>query len=264
MDKEQKAAVVKELSTELEDADAVFAIDYRGISVPQAAELREELRGSETRFRVVKNRITLRAADAAGTTSLKEHLEGPTALAFVKGDAALAAKTIARLGSQWDLLTYKGGLMEGDVLDPESFQAIARLPGRDALNAQAAGIIASPLTGLIRGLGSMVQGLAIQLHQISEKGLVSGEAPPATEGAEEDQQPQGAETSEPDPEPTSSPEETSQEDLPEEAAEERAEVTDQTAEGDAEIGSAQEEATEDGEAGEERSDDSDEDEKEDR
>jgi len=202
MDREQKTAVVEGLASELKDATAIFAVDYRGISVPQAAELREGLRDADTRFRIVKNRLTLRAADAAGTDGLKAHLSGPTALALVKGDAALAAKTLRRLGTEWELLEYKGGLMDGEALDPDTFTAIARLPGREALNAQLAGTVASPITGLVRGLGSMVQGLALQLGQIAEQGLVSGEAPAADEPA-------------PDPEPTESPEETSEEEAPE-------------------------------------------------
>src|SRR6187200_3144001 len=169
MDREQKTAVVKELASELKDAEAIFAVDYRGISVPQAAELRSGLRDADARFRVVKNRLTLRAADEAGTASLKEYLAGPTALTFVKGDAALAAKTLFRLGSEWELLDYKGGLMDGEALDPDSLQAIARLPGRDQLNAQFAGVVASPLTGLVRGLGALLSGLAIALGQIQEQ-----------------------------------------------------------------------------------------------
>jgi large subunit ribosomal protein L10 len=243
MNKDQKTAVVAELTDELKEADAIFAIDYRGISVPQAAELREGLRDADTRFRVVKNRLTLRAADAAGTETIKEHLEGPTALALVKGDAALAAKTIFRLGSEWEVLEYKGGIMDGEPLDADSFKAIARLPGREALNAQAAGLIASPLTGLVRGLGSMVQGLALQLGQIAEKGLVSGEAPAEEETPAEEEAP-AAEEPKPDPEPSESPEESSEEEAPEgEEAGEESQV-EETTEGDAEIGEAQEEAQE--------------------
>jgi large subunit ribosomal protein L10 len=230
MDRDQKTAVVKELTEELKDAEAIFAVDYRGISVPQAAELRSGLRDADARFRVVKNRLTLRAAEAAGTESLKEHLEGPTALTFVKGDAALAAKTIFRLGSEWELLDYKGGLMDGETLDPDSFKAIARLPGRDQLNAQFAGIVASPLTGLVRGLGSMIQGLALQLGQIAEQGLVSGEAPSAEEPA-------------PDPEPAESPEESSEEQAPEGEEAGQGEPA-ETAEGDADIGEEPAEADE--------------------
>ncbi len=252
MDKEQKTAVVEKLTEELKDAKAIFAVDYRGISVPQAAELRAGLRDADTRFRVVKNRLTLRAADAAGTDGLKDHLTGPTALAFVQGDAALAAKTISKLGSEWQLLAYKGGLMDGAALDPDSFTAIARLPGRDALNAQIAGVVASPLTGLVRGLGSMIQGLALQLGQIAEQGLVAGE------DAASDEAP-AAEEAAPDPEPSESPEERSEEQAPEgenAGQEEPAE----TGEGDQDI--AEEPATEDdGEgaaASEETSEDSDE------
>ena len=231
MDREQKTAVVEELATELKDATAIFAVDYRGISVPQAAELRAGLRDADTRFRIVKNRLTLRAADEAGTDVIKTYLSGPTALALVKGDAALAAKTINRLGSEWELLDYKGGLMDGAELDPDTFKAIARLPGREALNAQLAGVVASPLTGLVRGLGSMIQGLALQLGQIAEQGLVTGEAPAAEEPA-------------PDPEPAESPEESSEEEAPEgeEAGQGEAE---ETTEGDADIGEEAPEETSD-------------------
>jgi large subunit ribosomal protein L10 len=246
MDKDQKTAVVKELAEQLKDAQAIFAMDYRGISVPQAAELREGLRQADTRFRIVKNRLTLRAADAAGTDALKDHLTGPTALALVKGDAALAAKTLSRLGSEWELLDYKGGLMDGEQLDPDSFKAIARLPGREALNAQIAGVVASPLTGLVRGLGSMIQGLALQLGQIAEQGLVTGEAP-------------SAEESQPDPEPTESPEETSEEEAPEGEEAGQGEAA-ETTEGDQDIGeepAAEESPGGTEEAGEETSEDSD-------
>jgi large subunit ribosomal protein L10 len=237
MDRDQKTAVVKELAGELKDAQAIFAVDYRGISVPQAAELRSGLLDADARFRIVKNRLTLRAADEAGTESLKEYLEGPTALTFVKGDAALAAKTIFRLGSEWELLTYKGGLMDGETLDEDSFVAIARLPGRDQLNAQFAGVVASPLTGLVRGLGSMIQGLALQLGQIAEQGLVTGE-PPKEEASSD-----GEAESPDDPEPTESPEESSDEQAPEGEDAGQDEAT-ETGEGDQDIG--EEPATEGG------------------
>ena len=247
MDREQKTAVVKELADELKDSQAIFAVDYRGMSVPQAAELRSGLRDADARFRIVKNRLTLRAADAAGTEALKEHLEGPTALAFVKGDAALAAKTIFRLGSEWELLDYKGGLMDGQVLDADSFKAIARLPGREQLNAQFAGIVASPITGLVRGLGSMIQGLALQLGQVAEQGLVTGEAPAdeppkedasdeaASDDAASDAAPPAADESEPDPQPSESPEESSEEDAPEGEEAGQSDAA-ETVEGDQDLG----------------------------
>ena len=252
MNKEQKTAVVEELSSELKDADAIFAIDYRGISVPQAAELRSGLRDADARFRIVKNRLTLLAADKAGTEAIKDHLSGPTALTLVQGDVALAAKTIRKLGDEWELLEFKGGIMDGQPLEPDSFIAIAKLPGRDQLNAQFAGIVASPLTGLVRGLGSMVQGLASQLQQIADQGLVTGEAPPAEEAPPAP----AAENGDPDPEPSESPEEQPSEEVAPEG-EEAGEPVPETGEGDADPGAA-DEAGGEGEADTETSEDSDE------
>lgn len=188
MNREEKSATIQEIAAQIEASEAIFAVDYRGISVPQAAELRAKLREADASFRIVKNRLTKLAADKAGEERLAELLEGPTALTFVRGDTAQAAKAITTFNKEHEVLTFKGGFMEATTLDEDTFKSIARLPGRDVLNGQFAGIVASPLTGLVRGLGSMIQGLALQLGQIAEKGLVSGEAPaaaPADEGEAE-------------------------------------------------------------------------------
>ena len=183
MNREQKAALVEELAEEIRGAEAIFAVDYRGISVPDAAELRARLRDSGTRFRIVKNSLTERASDKAGTDSLKELLEGPTALAFVGGDAALAAKALNDRGRALGTLEFKGGLMNGAPLSAEEIRSIARLPARDVLHGQLVGTIAAPLTGLVRTLNALISGLAVQLGQIAEQGLVGAESAPAP-GAE--------------------------------------------------------------------------------
>src|SRR5256714_8695591 len=176
MNKEQKAAVVDEVAGAIQAADAIFAIDYRGISVPQAKELRTALTDAGASFRVVKNTLTERAADKAGAESLEELLEGPTAFTFVtpEGDVALAAKAIATFRRQNRVLEFKGGTMSGDPLTIDQIEELARLPGRDQLHGQLVGVIASPITTLVRGLASMISGLAIQLQQVSEQGLVGG------------------------------------------------------------------------------------------
>ncbi|HSS42199.1 MAG TPA: 50S ribosomal protein L10 [Solirubrobacterales bacterium] len=182
MNREEKSAAIKEIAAEIEGSEAIFAVDYRGISVPQAAELRSKLREADASFRIVKNRLTKIAAEQAGEERLAALLQGPTALTFVRGDTAQAAKAITTFNKEHDVLTYKGGFMEATSLDEVAFKSIAKLPSREVLNGQLAGVVASPLTGLVRGLGSMIQGLALQLGQIAEKGLVSGEAPaPAAE-----------------------------------------------------------------------------------
>ena len=186
MNREEKSAAIQEIAAEIEGSEAIFAVDYRGISVSQAAELRSKLREADASFRVVKNRLTKIAADQAGEERLAELLQGPTALTFVRGDTAQAAKAITTFNKQHDVLTYKGGFMDATALDDAAFKSIAKLPGRDVLNGQLAGVVASPLTGLVRGLGSMIQGLALQLGQIAEQGLVSGDATPAGPVSDED------------------------------------------------------------------------------
>jgi len=176
MKREQKTAVVEELTSTLGEADAIFAVDYRGISVGQAAELRGRLREADAVFKVVKNRLAKRATASAGAEAIDEHLVGPTALTLVRGDAVIAAKAISIFARENGVLEFKGGLMDGEVLDPEGFAAIARLPGLDVLRGQLVGVAASPITGLARGLGSMLSGLAVALGQIADQGLVSGEA----------------------------------------------------------------------------------------
>jgi large subunit ribosomal protein L10 len=184
MNREEKSATIQEIAAQIEASEAIFAVDYRGISVSQAAELRSNLREADASFRVVKNRLTKIAADKAGEERLAELLQGPTALTFVRGDTAQAAKAISTFNKEHDVLTYKGGFMDTTSLDEAGFKSIALLPTRDVLNGQFAGVVASPLTGLVRGLGSMIQGLASQLGQIADQGLVSGETAPA-EPAEE-------------------------------------------------------------------------------
>jgi large subunit ribosomal protein L10 len=218
MNREQKAAAIAEIAENIKESDAVIAVDYRGISVPQAAELRAKLREAGTRFRVVKNTLTERAADEAGAEALKPLLEGPTAFAFVRGDAAAAAKAIADYARATDLLPFKGGLMDGNPLTPDEIKAISRLPSRDVLYGQLVGAVAYPLTGLARTLKGLISGMAVALGQIQEKGLVGGDAPAAEAPAAE--APAAEAPAEPEPEPEAAAE-------PEPAAEETSTSTDE-------------------------------------
>ena len=145
--------------------------------MPQAAELRTQLREADATFRVTKNTLTERAADKAGAEGLKEHLEGPTALTLVRGDAAAAAKAIADFNRANGILTFKGGWMNGAPLTADEIIAISRLPSRDVLYGRLVGMVACPLTGLAAGLSNLISGLGRQLAQIAEQGLVGGDAP---------------------------------------------------------------------------------------
>jgi large subunit ribosomal protein L10 len=198
--------VVDEVAAQIKESEAVFAVDYRGISVQQVAELRRRLGEADATLRVVKNTLTERAADQVGAEGLKALLDGPTAFTFVRGDAALAAKAIATFRREHSVPEFKGGTMAGADLSVDELQAIALLPARDVLHGQLVGVLASPVTGLVRGLNQLIEGLAQQLGQIAEQGLIGGgEAPAAGEApgeeapaAEEDAPAEGAPAAEED------------------------------------------------------------------
>jgi large subunit ribosomal protein L10 len=184
MNREEKAAVVDEIAGQIAAADAVIAVDYRGVNVSQIAEVRAKLRESDTKLRVVKNSLSERAADQAGAQALKPLLIGPTALALVGGDVAVAAKALSDVQRVLrGPLEFKGGLLNGAVLSADEIRTIARLPARGVLHAQLVGTIAAPLTGLARSLNALISGVAIQLQAIADQGLVSG-SEPATEATE--------------------------------------------------------------------------------
>lgn len=187
MNRDQKAIFVAEVAEQIRTAGAIYAVDYRGLSVQQSTQLRTQLHESGATFRVVKNRLTKLAADQAEVGSLKELLEGPTALCFVRedGDPALAAKAIATFRRQHQLPQFKGGALDGRTLTTAELESIAQLPSREVLQAQFVATVASPLSGLVRGLNSLLAGLALQLQQIHDQGLIeTGSPPPASQPAE--------------------------------------------------------------------------------
>jgi large subunit ribosomal protein L10 len=234
MNRDQKTAVVHELAEQIRSAEAIIAVDYRGISVAEVADLRTKLRDAEARFRVVKNSLTERASDEAGAELLRPMLEGPTALTFISGDAALAAKALNDAARTLGTLEFKGGVMNGALLSAEEIRSLARLPSRDLMYAQLVGTIASPLSGLVRTLNALISGLAVQLQQVAEQGLVSGESPSTSEA------PSASETE--GEAPAAGASASDADDAPPEPVTESSEETETEAASDAEASEAKEEA----------------------
>lgn len=185
MNRHQKEQAVGNLAYEFSEAEAVYAVDYRGLSVAQISELRSRLLQNDTKLKVVKNSVTKLAAEKAEVTSINEELSGPTALAFVRGDAAASAKILnGFVKESGDILELKGGLLNGKPLTSADVVAIAKLPSREQLIGQLVGLIASPITGTARSLNALLSGLPRQLQQIADQGLVGGGAAPAAPAEE--------------------------------------------------------------------------------
>lgn len=186
MNREQKTAAVAEIVENIQSSDAVLAVDYRGLTVTQAAELRSALRDNNATLAVAKNTLTGRAITEVGESAegLRGFLAGPTALTYVKGDVAATAKAITTFAkANGDMPAFKGGILEGQALSVDEIVAISKLPSRDVLYGQLVGVVAAPLTGLARGLNALIGGLAIALAGVQEKKesgeIPSGEAPAA-------------------------------------------------------------------------------------
>jgi large subunit ribosomal protein L10 len=179
LNREEKAAVIEDVASQIKEAQAIFAVDYRGLSVKQAADLRSRLIEIDANLRVVKNTLTERAADQVGAEPLKQFLEGPTAFTFVNGDPVLAAKALAAFRREAQLPEFKGGWMDGKEITVAEIEALSKLPSLDVMHGQLVGLVANPLSSLVRTLNALLSGIAIALGQIQEQGLVSGEAPAA-------------------------------------------------------------------------------------
>ena len=146
MPKPEKTAVVEEIRTKLHDADAAVLTEYRGLSVRALAELRGSLRPANAEYKVFKNRLARRAAEAAGLDDLLPLLEGPVAIAFVHGDAVPAAKALRDFGRTNPELVVKGGLLGPRLITAAELTALADIPPREQLLAMLAGGFQAPLT----------------------------------------------------------------------------------------------------------------------
>ena len=151
----EKVAVVEEVTAKLTAADAVIVTEYRGMKVSQLAGLRRQLRDNGGEYKVYKNTLARFAAQNAGVAELAELMIGPTALAFVSGDAAAVAKVLRDAARTNPMLIIKGGTMSGSTLSAKDVESLADLPSREVLLARFAGALQAPLVktaGLLQAL----------------------------------------------------------------------------------------------------------------
>jgi len=188
----EKERVVAELSKRLRDTDTLMVADYRGLTMPEIDELRSRLLEAGARFTVVKNTLTRRAAEEAGTTEVLDLIEGPTAIAFLEadGDPVAAAKMLNEAARANDVLVIRGGLLEGTVVGDAEIKHLATLPAADVLRAQLAGAVVAPLTTVVglftAPLRDLVGVIDARIRQLEEDGETVAE--PEAEAAPEEPQ----------------------------------------------------------------------------
>ena len=229
MRRDQKEQVVEELSARLKAAETLLVADYRGLTMPQIDELRTRLLESGARFTVVKNTLTRRAAEAAGTEGLLTLLDGPSAIAFLEadGDMVAAAKALAEAARTTNVLEIRGGIMQGRTVTAEEVETLAKLPAPEVLRGQVLGAIIAPLTALTGLLNAPLQNL---------RGLIDARIEQL--GGEEEAGPEPEPEAVPEPEVEAAPAEDSPSEEEPVAEEESAEDTTRA---DATASAAQEE-----------------------
>ncbi len=179
----QKEETAQQLREELAGVPHAILVDFRGLNVEGAMNLRRKLREGDARFKVVKNSTARRAIEGMPLAELNDVFEGQTAIAYTAGDIVSMAKTLRDFSSEFETPNFKAGIVDGAPISVEEFEQLADLPPREELIAKALYLMYYQITGLVTALNAILRGFVVVLEQIREKKEASGEAPPAVEEA---------------------------------------------------------------------------------
>jgi large subunit ribosomal protein L10 len=192
MARPDKTAAVAELADELRGSTAIVLTEYRGLSVKQLTELRRSLGGSAS-YAVVKNTLTKIAAKEAGIEGFDEHLVGPSAIAFVKGDPVDAAKGLRDFARVHPVLVIKAGVLEGRLLSPDEIRKLADLESREILLAKMAGAMKASLVNAVSLFNAPLSKTARLVEALRQKTEAAEPATVPTDTAQPDAEQVGAE-----------------------------------------------------------------------
>ncbi|MCC6103498.1 MAG: 50S ribosomal protein L10 [Olegusella sp.] len=169
MPAQSKKEMYAKIATDIESSKGVFVIDYRGLTVKEAQELRRSLTAVGAHMKVYKNNIVRIALSEAGMPDISSALAGPCAYIFYENDPVDAAKALKAAFDKFGKIELLGAIADGKALDAESAKAYAELPSHDELIAKFVYVLASPLTGVARVTAAPLQGLATALEAIADQ-----------------------------------------------------------------------------------------------
>ena len=164
-----KEQVVNEIKEKFQRAEAVVLVDYRGLNVAEVTELRKRLREAGADYKVYKNTLMTRALTELGIEGLIPYLTGPNAVALGYDDPVVPAKIISEFAKDHDKLEIKVGMISRKVIGVEGIKALANLPSKEVLVAQALGGLNAPITGFVNVLQGNIRKLVYALNAIAEK-----------------------------------------------------------------------------------------------
>lgn len=152
-----KAQQVEEIKSLISNCKGMVVVAYQGISVADDTALRAKFRAENVQYKVLKNRLVLRALQELGIEGFDKYLEGSSAFAFANGDALAAAKIVTEQGKTVKALQAKCGLMDGAFIDEKVVAKLASIPSKEVLLAQLLGMLQSPISGLARALQQVAE-----------------------------------------------------------------------------------------------------------
>jgi large subunit ribosomal protein L10 len=169
VNREKKEALVREIAENFEKNETFYLFDFINMPVSQAVELRRKIREFSFQFKVVKNRLALRAITDDMPDDLKPHFRGPTAIAFASENPLQLARLLRDFSAQHKVLKYKAGILEGQFLPEDQFGQVADLTSRDQLLAKFGYLMANPLMRLLRTWQAPMESLGRLLSQLKSK-----------------------------------------------------------------------------------------------
>ncbi|MDR0515046.1 MAG: 50S ribosomal protein L10 [Coriobacteriaceae bacterium] len=158
-----------QLKEELQGVNALWVVDYRGLTVKQLQSLRAAIREADASIKVYKNTLMHIALNDLGLPSLDQVLEGPSAFVFAGEDPVASAKALKTFAKTNKNLAIKGGMMDGAFLDATQVEAVASLPSREELIAKLLGTISNPMVKVVRVLNGPMEAFARAVSQIAEQ-----------------------------------------------------------------------------------------------
>jgi len=168
MNRSEKAEIVAKLKQIFKDSGSVILIDFKSVNVPDMTELRRKVRESDSQYQVVKNSLALRAAESTTVEEIKQHFDGPTAIAYTQENIVGLAKVLRDFIKDHSGMSFRVGVLDGQVLSGEQVTSLADMPSREELLSKVLFLMNAPLTQMVLALKSPVQKLAYLLRQLEE------------------------------------------------------------------------------------------------
>jgi len=169
MNRDKKVQMISEFADGIGKASNAFLIEFKGITVPQVTELRRQVRESKSEYVVVKNTLALIAVKDSPLIALKEQFSGPTAVAYNTADAVALAKALTKFAKDVPAVSFKGAMLNGQIVPASQIQAIATLPSREELISKLLYLMQYPIRGLAVVLQANIRNLAVVVDQIAKQ-----------------------------------------------------------------------------------------------